>query len=97
LLSAIWTVNAVLAFTVSRLAGCTNLAEGMFELLAITPIGAGLHEPPLICWPLVIGFWTVAQKLMKLLTEVKEATWPAAGVSWPSFSKPVAITLGSRA
>lgn len=41
------------------------------------PIGAGLHDPVVICWPLVIGKSTVAQKLMKLLEEVNDATWPA--------------------
>ena len=34
----------------------------------------------------------VAQKLMKLFDDVRDATWPAVGVSWPSFSKPVAMT-----
>jgi len=34
---------------------------------------------------------------MKLLVEVKEATCPAAGVCWPLFAKPDAITLGSSA
>jgi len=33
---------------------------------------------------------------MKLLLEVRDATWPAAGTCWPSFSKPFAITAGSR-
>ncbi|KAH9856295.1 hypothetical protein C2E23DRAFT_810932 [Lenzites betulinus] len=29
---------------------------------------------------------------MKLFDEVADATWPAAGTSWPSFSNPVAMT-----
>ena len=73
--------------------GNWNLLDGMFVVAAITPIGAGLHEPVLICWPLVMGrLGTVAQKLMKLFGDVSEGTWPAVGWSWPSFSKPVAIT-----
>ena len=59
----------------------------------MTPIGAGLHEPSLICSPFVIfRFGTVAQKLMKLFVDVADATWPASGWSWPSFAKPVAMT-----
>lgn len=38
----------------------------------------------------------VAQKLMKLLLDVRDATWPAAGTCWPSFSKPFAMTEGSN-
>eukprot|EP00753_Platysulcus_tardus_P019083 PLAT7048.2.p2 GENE.PLAT7048.2~~PLAT7048.2.p2 ORF type:complete len:216 (+),score=6.72 PLAT7048.2:124-771(+) len=69
----------------------------MLDVDAMMPIGAGLHEPVVICCPLVIGSCgTVAQKLMKLLEEVLEATWPAAGWDWPSFWKPVAITDLSR-
>lgn len=45
--------------------------------LLYEPIGAGLHDPVVICWPLVMGRSTVAQKLMKLLDEVNDATWPA--------------------
>jgi len=70
---------SVLGGIVSRLAGLTNLAEGMFDDDGITPIGAGLHDPPAICWPSVMGvFGTVKQKLMKLLVEVREATCPAS-------------------
>ena len=48
----------------------------------MTPIGAGLQEPVVICWPFVIGrLGTVAQKLMKLFVDVSEATWPASGWS----------------
>ena len=76
--------------------GKTNLEEGMLDEAAMTPIGAGLHEPVVICLPFVIGrLATVAQKLMKLFVDVADATWPAVGWSWPSFSKPVAMTLGS--
>ena len=65
----------------------------MFVCAAMMPIGAGLHEPVLICWPFVIGrLGTVAQKLMKLFVEVSEATCPAVGWSWPSLANPVAIT-----
>lgn len=39
---------------------------------------------------------TVKQKLMKLFDEVADATWPAVGTCWPSDSKPVAMTFGSR-
>ena len=70
---------SVLGGIVSRLAGLTNLAEGMFDVDGITPIGAGLHDPPVICWPFVMGvLGTVKQKLMKLLVEVREATCPAS-------------------
>ena len=55
--------------------GLTNLDDGMFVVAAMTPIGAGLQEPVLICCPFVIGkFGTVRQKLIKLLLEVREAT-----------------------
>ena len=65
----------------------------MFVVAAMTPIGAGLHDPVTICRPFVRGLpsW-VAQKLMKLLEEVREGTWPASGTFCPSFSKPVAMT-----
>lgn len=39
---------------------------------------------------------TVAQKLMKLLVDVRLADCPAVGVSWPVFANPVAITELSR-
>lgn len=83
---------------VSPLAGMVNLADGMLSVDGMDPMGAGLQEPVVICFPLVMGrFGTVRQKLMKLLDEVKEATCPAVGTSWPLFSNPVAITFGSRA
>ena len=59
-------VKGVFAAIVPRLGGLTNFACGIFVEGAIMPIGAGLQEPVLICWPLVIGRLVVAQKLMKL-------------------------------
>ena len=92
-LIAIWTVKFWFAAIVWPFFGNTNLADGMFVLAAMMPIGAGLHEPVLICWPLVIGSWgTVAQKLMKLFCDVADATWPAVALAWPLFAKPVAMT-----
>lgn len=82
---------------VPKLGGLENFEEGMLLLAAMTPMGAGLHEPVVICLPLVIGRLVVAQKLMKLLLEVKEATWPAVAFAWPSCSNPVAMTEESRA
>ena len=82
----------------SRFLGNMNLDEGMLEVEAITPIGAGLQEAVLICLPFVRGrSGTVRQKLIKLFVEVKDATWPAAGTCWPSCAKPVAMTAGFRA
>lgn len=78
--TAIVTVNAVLALRVSRFLGFVNLAEGMLSTDGMTPIGALLHEPVLICLPLVRGrLGTVRQKLMKLFEEMLDAIWPAAG------------------
>ena len=58
------------------------MLDGILVWAAMTPIGAGLQEPLVICWPLVMGkLGTVKQKLMKLLLEVREATWPAVGWS----------------
>ena len=52
-----------------------NLDEGMLEVEAITPIGAGLQEAVLICLPFVRGrSGTVRQKLIKLFVDVKEGT-----------------------
>ena len=92
-LIASWIVKSWFAGTVAPFGGNTNLAEGMFDCAAMTPIGAGLHEPVLICWPLVMGrFGTVAQKLMKLFVDVADATWPAVAFAWPFCAKPVAMT-----
>ena len=96
LLSANLIVKAVLAFRVSRFLGDTYLQEGMFVELAIRPIGIGLHEPVLTCWPLVIGLPVVAQKLMKLLVDVNEAAVPAVALFRPSLSEPLASTFGSK-
>lgn len=71
---AIVMTMALLAGTVSPFLGLVNLAEGMLDEDGIMPIGAGLHEPVVICCPLVIGrLGTVRQKLMKLFVEVLDA------------------------
>lgn len=96
-LMAILMVKAVLALRVPRFGGFTNFDEGILAVEGITPIGAGLHDPVLICRPFVMGTVTFKQKLMKLLELVSDATWPGAGTCCPSWAKPVAMTLGSRA
>ena len=70
------TLNAVFSWSeASPFAGKVNLAEGMFSLEGSIPMGAGLQEPVTICFPLVMGrLGTVAQKLMKLFDDVREAT-----------------------
>ena len=51
-----------------------NFAEGMLSVEGMAPIGAGLQDPVVICFPLVIGkLGTVKQKLMKLFDDVREA------------------------
>ena len=83
----------------ARLAGVTNLALGMLEAEGIAPIGAGLQEPFLSCWPLVMGrSGSVAQKLMKLMEDVSEATSPASDVFVfrPFCAKFAAITEDRR-
>lgn len=95
LLMFIWMMNAVFDLTLPPFVGNTNLDEGMTVWAAIWPMGAGLQEPVVICWPLVM-VWP-AQKLMKLFVDVREATWPASGTSWPLLAKPVAMTEGSSA
>lgn len=93
LLMAMEIVKAVFALMVPKFAGKVNLDEGMFAVETMIPIGAGLQEPVVICLPLVIGrFGTVAQKLMKLFPEVREATWPASATDWPLLRNPVART-----
>jgi hypothetical protein len=75
------------------------LALGIFEVEGMAPMGAGLQEPPLICSPSVIGrLDNVAQKLMKLLVEVKEGTSPASEVFTfsPFLAKLGATRLDSR-
>ena len=79
---AIWMVKSWFAGMVAPFLGKTNLAEGMFVVAAMMPIGAGLQEPVVICWPFVIGrLGTVAQKLMKLFDDVREGTWPAVALA----------------
>ncbi len=75
-----------------------NLQLGIFWMGGIIPIGAGLHEPFVNCWPFEMGkSGAVRQKLMKLFDEVKDAIWPMTGASLPSCSKPIATTLESSA
>jgi hypothetical protein len=73
---AILIVNGVpSASEVSPFEGKTNFAEGMLFFEGITPMGAGLQEPVVICFPLVMGrLGTVKQKLMKLFDDVREGT-----------------------
>lgn len=71
---AITMVKAWLAGTVPKFAGNWNFEDGISVVAGICPMGAGLHDPVLICWPLVMGWFVVAQKLMKLLVEVIEGT-----------------------
>jgi hypothetical protein len=86
------------ALTAAEFWGKRNLDEGMLSTEGIIPTGAGLHEPVLICLPLVIGkLGTVRQKLMKLFVEVREGTCRSAGTSCPSLLKPGAMAAGSRA
>lgn len=81
-LIAILIVKVCPALIVPKLAGNVNFEDGMLSVDGITPMGAGLQEPVVICLPLVIGrLGTVRQKLMKLFFDVKEATWPAVGTS----------------
>lgn len=71
---AIEMVKALFAWIVSKFLGNVNLDDGMLSEEGMTPMGAGLQEPPAICWPLVIANFVVAQKLMKLLVDVFDAT-----------------------
>lgn len=64
----------MLALITWPLTGLVNFDEGILDWAAMTPIGAGLQDPEVICWPLVMGSLVDKQKLMKLLVEVKEAT-----------------------
>jgi len=66
--------NGWLAGIVPKLGGFTNFADGMFVLEGIRPIGAGLHDPVVICRPLVKGCVDSAQKLIKLFPDVSDAT-----------------------
>ena len=70
-------VKALFAATVPPFFGFVNFDEGMLSTEGMTPIGAGLHDPVVICFPLVIGrLGTVRQKLIKLFLDVMEGTWP---------------------
>ena len=63
------------ALTVPKFLGKMNLDDGMLSTDGIAPIGAGLHEPAWICFPLVMGrLGRVKQKLMKLFFDVNEGT-----------------------
>lgn len=64
-LIAIEMVNGVFALRTAKFSGLMNFELGMLAELAMIPMGAALHDPPLTCWPLVRGkLGTVAQKLM---------------------------------
>jgi len=68
-------VNGVSALTAPKFAGNANLELGMLAVEGMTPMGAGLQEPVVICCPLVMGrFGTVRQKLMKLFVDTNEGT-----------------------
>ena len=72
-------VNAWLAAMSCKFLGLVNLLEGIAVVAGICPIGAGLQDPPLTWAPLVMVCPVVAQKLMKLFDDVKDATWPGVG------------------
>lgn len=46
----------------------------MLAVDGMEPMGAGLHEPFVICRPFVMT--CPAQKLMKLFVDVSDAVWP---------------------
>lgn len=69
---AIFTVKTVSAVTVPPFGGKTNLEEGMLAVDGMSPMGVGSHDPPVICRPLVMVL--PAQKLIKLLVDVNDAT-----------------------
>jgi hypothetical protein len=71
---AMLMVNAVLAAMVSPFLGFVNFEDGILAEDGIEPIGAGLHEPAAICFPFVICWLVVRQKLMKLFVDVSDAT-----------------------
>lgn len=74
---AILMVNGAEAGIVSPFFGLVNFKEGILSTDGMSPIGAGLQDPEVICWPLVIGkFGDNKQKLMKLFVEVREGTCP---------------------
>jgi hypothetical protein len=62
--------------------GKTNLAEGILAVEGIKPMGAGLHDPFVICLPLVIWkLGSVRQKLIKLLVDVSDGTCPGSATA----------------
>jgi len=65
-LSAMLRLNAVFAGMVAKFVGKVNLADGMWEVEGMRPIGAGLQDPVVIWAPLVRGVSgrVKAQKLM---------------------------------
>lgn len=67
-------VKGVFALRTSPFLGLVNFDDGMFCFDGMSPMGAGLHDPVSICFPFVMVFPT--QKLMKLFTDVNEATCP---------------------
>ena len=85
LLIAIVMVKFVLAGMVSPFAGDWNFDDGIFVCAAMTPIGVWLHEPSRTCWPFVFSLsGKRRQKLMKLLVDVIEGSWPAVAFAEPS-------------
>jgi hypothetical protein len=46
----------------------------MLSIEGMAPMGVGLQDPVVICFPLVMGALTVKQKLMKLFVEVNDLT-----------------------
>lgn len=73
------------------------MTEGILALEGIKPMGAGLHDPFVICLPLVS--WKLGlsrQKLIKLFVDVSDATCPGSeGSTEPFWANPGAITAGS--
>lgn len=70
-------VNGVSAAITSPFLGTVNFDDGIWSTDGMAPMGAGLHEPVVTCFPLVIGrSGTVRQKLIKLFVDVSEGTWP---------------------
>jgi hypothetical protein len=93
------TVKGVPTRTAAKFFGFLNLDEGSLFLGAVRPIVVGLHEPVRICWPLVRGKLTVAQKLMKLFSDVGAgvvfASGPSSGAR-PLRSSPGCTSCGRR-
>jgi hypothetical protein len=79
--STILSVKFWFAVMVSRFFGKVNLDDGIFAVLGMSPIGAPLQEPEVICCPFVSGVAgrVFAQKLIKLLKLVSDGNWPSTG------------------